>query len=128
MTKTPEAPIAKKTPFTITEHGHSRVDDYYWMRERTNAEVIAYLETENAYTERDIITTLEQLRVCSTLSTAGNQEAWKQRRKSYSISMNSPKNMTTSYLAFLRSAQTITCWLTPWIPPARRNSLCISRI
>jgi oligopeptidase B len=51
MTKTPEAPIAKKTPFTITEHGHSRVDDYYWMRERTNAEVIAYLETENAYTE-----------------------------------------------------------------------------
>ncbi|WP_026998571.1 S9 family peptidase [Eisenibacter elegans] len=44
-------PKAAKKPFTITAHGHERVDDYYWLRERENPEVIAYLEAENAYTE-----------------------------------------------------------------------------
>src|ERR1700687_1687688 len=32
-------------------HGDSRVDPYYWMREKSNPEVIAHLEAENAYTE-----------------------------------------------------------------------------
>jgi len=31
-------------------HGDFRIDDYYWLRERENPEVIAYLEAENAYT------------------------------------------------------------------------------
>jgi oligopeptidase B len=31
-------------------HGNVRVDDYYWLRERENPEVIAYLEAENDYT------------------------------------------------------------------------------
>lgn len=46
----PTPPIAKKIPYEITVHGHRRVDDYYWMREKTNPEVIAYLEAENEYT------------------------------------------------------------------------------
>src|SRR5690606_32630341 len=32
-------------------HGHVRIDDYYWLRERDNPEVIAYLEAENAYAD-----------------------------------------------------------------------------
>ena len=47
----PQAPIAAKKPHELTAHGETRVDDYYWLRERENQEVIAYLEAENVYTE-----------------------------------------------------------------------------
>ena len=32
-------------------HGDVRQDDYYWMREKDNPDVIAYLTAENAYTD-----------------------------------------------------------------------------
>jgi len=44
-------PVAKKIPMELTAHGHTRIDDYYWLNQRDNPEVIAYLEAENAYTE-----------------------------------------------------------------------------
>lgn len=44
-------PTAKLEPVELTTHGHTRIDPYFWMRERENPEVIAYLEAENAYTE-----------------------------------------------------------------------------
>ncbi len=44
-------PIAAKRPVKLEKHGHVRLDDYYWLRERENPEVRAYLERENAYTE-----------------------------------------------------------------------------
>ncbi|MBD3854043.1 MAG: S9 family peptidase, partial [Acidobacteria bacterium] len=40
-------------------HGDVRVDDYYWLRERTNPEVLAYLEAENAYTAAVMVPTEE---------------------------------------------------------------------
>ena len=43
-------PEAKKTPRKLEIHGDVRIDDYYWLRERDNPEVLAYLEAENAYT------------------------------------------------------------------------------
>jgi oligopeptidase B len=46
-----EPPIAEKRPVELTMHGDTRVDPYYWLRERDNPEVIAYLEAENAYRE-----------------------------------------------------------------------------
>ncbi len=46
----PVPPVAEKRPFELTMHGHTRVDDYYWLRERDNPEVIEYLEAENEYT------------------------------------------------------------------------------
>ena len=42
-------PKAKKIPHIFNEFGNERVDNYYWLRERENPEVIAYLEAENAY-------------------------------------------------------------------------------
>lgn len=44
-------PVAKKIPFPMTQHGQTRVDDYYWMRDdkRENPEILAHLEAENAY-------------------------------------------------------------------------------
>ena len=44
-----KAPKAAQKPHELTEHGHTRVDKYYWLRERENPEVIAYLEAENQY-------------------------------------------------------------------------------
>ena len=42
-------PVAKKIPHEIVTHGHKRVDPYYWMNQRENPEVVAYLEAENVY-------------------------------------------------------------------------------
>jgi oligopeptidase B len=43
------APQAKKVPKELTQHGHTRTDNYYWLNDRNNPEVIAYLKAENAY-------------------------------------------------------------------------------
>ncbi|MFN3380685.1 MAG: hypothetical protein ACK41O_14615, partial [Runella zeae] len=44
-------PKATKYPRTFDLHNDLRTDDYYWLRERENPEVINYLNAENAYTE-----------------------------------------------------------------------------
>jgi oligopeptidase B len=44
-------PVAKKVAKELTIHGDTRIDNYYWMNERENPEVIAHLEAENAYKE-----------------------------------------------------------------------------
>ncbi len=49
QTATP--PVAKIQPAKLEKHGHVRIDNYYWLRERENPEVIAYLKAENAYTD-----------------------------------------------------------------------------
>jgi oligopeptidase B len=44
-------PFAKRVPKHLTIHGDTRTDDYYWLNERDNPEVIDYLKQENAYLE-----------------------------------------------------------------------------
>jgi oligopeptidase B len=44
-------PIALKHSYVHKLHGDERRDDYFWLRDRDNPDVIAYLEAENAYTE-----------------------------------------------------------------------------
>jgi len=44
-------PVAKRVEHRETRHGEMVIDDYHWLREKSNPEVIAYLEAENAYTE-----------------------------------------------------------------------------
>lgn len=45
-----QPPVAAIKPFEITaKHGHVRVDNYYWLNDRENQEVIDYLNAENAY-------------------------------------------------------------------------------
>ena len=44
-------PVAKTTPKVDTVHEEERVDTYFWLREKSNPEVIEYLEAENRYTE-----------------------------------------------------------------------------
>lgn len=42
-------PKAKKIPKILKKHNHERIDNYYWLNEKENPEVIAYLNAENAY-------------------------------------------------------------------------------
>jgi oligopeptidase B len=42
-------PVAAIKPHTFKEHGNTRIDNYFWLKERENPEVIAYLNAENAY-------------------------------------------------------------------------------
>jgi oligopeptidase B len=42
-------PIAPKLPHEITQHGQTRIDEYFWMRYRDDPAVIEYLQAENDY-------------------------------------------------------------------------------
>ena len=46
-----QPPVAKKVAKELEKHGHVRLDDYYWLKERENPEVLAFLEAENDYTQ-----------------------------------------------------------------------------
>ncbi|HEU5103714.1 MAG TPA: S9 family peptidase [Roseiflexaceae bacterium] len=46
------APIAKRIPHTVALHDETWDDPYFWLRERDNPEVIAYLTAENEYTKQ----------------------------------------------------------------------------
>lgn len=52
-------PIAKRIPHLHEIHGDVREDDYYWLRDRNNPEVIQYLEEENRYYD-EIMRPLEE--------------------------------------------------------------------
>ena len=48
-----EAPPSAKIENTeFQEHGNTRMDPYYWLKDKTNPEVIAYLEAENTYADQ----------------------------------------------------------------------------
>jgi len=47
----PRPPVAAQRPMVLTKHGDSRIDPYFWLRQKANPEVIAYLQAENAYAD-----------------------------------------------------------------------------
>lgn len=47
---TPKPPIAAQKPHQISRHDELVTDNYHWLREKENPEVIRYLKAENAYT------------------------------------------------------------------------------
>jgi len=46
--------MPKKIPTRLEKHGHARVDEYYWLRERENPEVVAYLNAENERAKKEL--------------------------------------------------------------------------
>ena len=44
-----EPPEPRKIPKKLTKHGHTRIDDYYWLKERENSRVLEYLKSEDVY-------------------------------------------------------------------------------
>ncbi|AXT19922.1 S9 family peptidase [Flavobacteriaceae bacterium AU392] len=51
MSKHPIPPIARKIPKELSIHSDTRIDNYFWLNDRENPEVIDYLNKENAYFE-----------------------------------------------------------------------------
>ncbi|MGC2446046.1 MAG: S9 family peptidase [Candidatus Sulfotelmatobacter sp.] len=47
----PAPPVAKKVPHVTQINGRTLTDNYFWLRDKPNPEVRAYLEGENAYTD-----------------------------------------------------------------------------
>src|SRR5262249_2769830 len=47
----PSPPVAKIVPHPTTIHGDTRVDNYFWLRDREDPDTIKYLEAENEYTK-----------------------------------------------------------------------------
>ena len=52
-------PKAEKSPVSFKKFNDIRIDDYYWLKERDNPEVIDYLERENDYYEKMTSHTLD---------------------------------------------------------------------
>lgn len=59
----PQPPVAKKIEKTTKIHGETVVDDYFWLRDKSDPEVIKYLKAEDAYAD------------AMTASTKGFQDA-----------------------------------------------------
>lgn len=55
----PKPPVAKKEPRQFEIHGRKMRDDYFWLRNKESAEVISYLEEENAYADKMMAHTLD---------------------------------------------------------------------
>lgn len=49
--QTSQPPVAQVIPHNETRYGTTVVDNYFWLRDKSNPKVIEYLEQENAYTE-----------------------------------------------------------------------------
>ena len=49
--------MVKRISTRLETHGHERIDDYYWLRERDNPEVLAYLRAENERAEKSMALT-----------------------------------------------------------------------
>ncbi|HCS48568.1 MAG TPA: oligopeptidase B, partial [Candidatus Aminicenantes bacterium] len=47
----PQPPVAEKIIKEFQEFGKTRVDNYYWLKERENPKVLEYLKAENKYLE-----------------------------------------------------------------------------
>ena len=46
--------MVKKIPTKLEKHGHTRIDHYYWLRERESPEVINHLNEENEYAAKEM--------------------------------------------------------------------------
>ncbi len=52
-------PDLEKIPHHHTKHQDTRIDNYFWLKDRTNPSVINYLNSENAYAEEKLKDTHE---------------------------------------------------------------------
>jgi len=59
MTNEIQPPVAKIEPTVLEKHGHKRTDNYFWMNQRENQEVLDYVKAENEYYQQMTAHTLE---------------------------------------------------------------------
>ena len=46
-------PSAPRRHHVVSAHGDDREDPWFWLRDRDDPEVLAYLQAENAYTDQE---------------------------------------------------------------------------
>lgn len=46
-----QEPVAEKIPTKLKKHGDVRIDNYYWMKNKSDPKLVEYLKAENAYRE-----------------------------------------------------------------------------
>lgn len=51
MAQLPPPPRPERRPRDVSVHGDRRIDDYFWLRERDDPQVLAHLKAENAYAD-----------------------------------------------------------------------------
>ncbi len=51
QTPAPAPPVASTRDHRELRHGSTVIDPYFWLREKSNPDVVKYLDAENAYTE-----------------------------------------------------------------------------
>lgn len=54
MEETLTAPVCTKKPKELTTHGDTRIDNYYWLNDREDQDVLDYLNAENDYTDQSL--------------------------------------------------------------------------
>ena len=84
-------PIAPRRPHVISAHGDDRQDPWFWLREREDPKVLAYLEAENSFTEQEMAP-LRALR-------SGLFEEMKARIKETDMSVPAPARTVVVLLA-----------------------------
>src|SRR5688500_17700911 len=52
-----QPPKAERRPHSLEAHGDVRVDDWYWLRDRNDPAVLAYLKAENAWCDKEMAAT-----------------------------------------------------------------------
>lgn len=55
----PAPPVAQIIPSQFSEFGNQRVDNYFWLKDKTDPKVIEYLNAENRYTDTVMASTKE---------------------------------------------------------------------
>ena len=110
-----EPPVAKVAPTELSNHDHIRTDDYYWLKERENPEVVAYLEAENEYTDALMAHTAELQLPCAQWQSTHIKSATAQRisadrpleiahpNRNASISEGGIVNTPVQYMQIIRS-------------------------
>ncbi len=52
-------PKAEKKPYVLKKHGDTRIDNYFWIKEKSSPKVLDYLKVENSYTQDAMKDTLD---------------------------------------------------------------------
>ena len=60
-TPPPDAPpTVRQVPFERTQHGDTVIDEFSWLADKDNPETLAYLQAENAWTKKAMLTPAEK--------------------------------------------------------------------
>ena len=137
-------PRAAQRPHVVSAHGDDRQDPWFWLRDRDDPEVLAYLQAENAYAEQEMAPLADlrsalfeemKARIKETdMSVPARRGPWwyysrTEEGKSYGIHCRRPctaaarsSPLPASPGARSRSSSTRTCWpkapsTSPWAAP-----------